>query len=135
MEDKLSMTIPGRPEYIPVAKQAVQSVASVLKFDIETIDNIGMAVFEACKSIICHHCEDWCRQYSIEVTYEDQVFEVKIIADEEAYEKRKTFQMCENCPRDGDLSIAVIKSLMDEFEIDFEDAARRSITMRKRYVS
>lgn len=133
MEQKLHMTIPGSPEYIPVAKQAVQAVASLLKLDVETIDDINISVCEACKSIACHNCEGWCQQYDIEVSSDDEIFEVKVIADEESYGKRKAFQMCENCPKDGDLGIAVINTLMDECVIDSEGEGRKSILMRKKY--
>lgn len=131
MERVLTMSVPGGPEYIPVVKNAVQTLASIRKCDMETLDDIGMAVFEACKVIVCHECDGWCESYDLEVNCDGKIFEIKLIASEAAYGKRKTFQMCENCPKDGDLGIAVINTLMEECEIDHEGKGRKSIVMRK----
>jgi hypothetical protein len=54
MSEILKMTLPGNPEYIRVTKSAVGSAAALAGFDFDCVEDIQMAVAEACKSIT------WC---------------------------------------------------------------------------
>ncbi len=52
--DKVELRIPGRPEFVSVARLAVSAVASRMVFDFEDLDDIKLAVGEACTNAIQH---------------------------------------------------------------------------------
>jgi serine/threonine-protein kinase RsbW len=51
---KVDLTIPSRAEYVAVARLAVAAVASRLRFSVDEIDDIKLAVAEACTNCIQH---------------------------------------------------------------------------------
>ncbi len=53
MTDQLKITVPGKQEYIPVVRLAVASAANAAGFDIESIEDIKIAVTEVCEHIFC----------------------------------------------------------------------------------
>lgn len=51
---KVELTIPSKAEWVAVARLAVAAVASRLRFSVDEIDDIKLAVAEACTSCIQH---------------------------------------------------------------------------------
>ena len=66
MSDLLRFSIPGRPEYVKIAKLAVGSAAGTANFNIEAIEDIEIAVGEACKNITCHGFDGFSNFYEVE---------------------------------------------------------------------
>jgi serine/threonine-protein kinase RsbW len=48
----ITVRIPARPEYLHVVRQAVSSVAARLNFSFDGIDDLRIAVDEACSSLL-----------------------------------------------------------------------------------
>lgn len=53
MTDSLKLTVPGKQEYIPVVRLAIASAANAAGFDVESVDDIIIAVTEVCEHIFC----------------------------------------------------------------------------------
>ena len=51
MLDVLNFSIPGKPEYIQMLRLAIGSIAGKSGFDVEKIEDIKVAVAEACKPL------------------------------------------------------------------------------------
>jgi serine/threonine-protein kinase RsbW len=49
---EITVRIPARPEYLHVVRQAVASVAARLNFSFDQIDDLRIAVDEACSSLL-----------------------------------------------------------------------------------
>jgi len=49
---EITVRIPARPDYVHVVRQAVASVAARLDFSIDSIDDLRIAVDEACASLL-----------------------------------------------------------------------------------
>lgn len=130
MSDMLKFSVPGNPEYVKIVKSAAQSAAGVANYSIEAVDDIGIAVGEACKLITCHESKCFCDHYEIECTMEEDRMQI-IISDEFSnHGIEKYMKPCMDCPNEGNLGFLVIKSLMDEVEIIKEDN-KKSIRMVK----
>lgn len=52
----VEVRLPNRAEFVAVARLAVSAVASRLQFDVEAIEDIKVAVGEACTNAIEHGC-------------------------------------------------------------------------------
>lgn len=52
----VELRLPNRPEFVAVARLAVSAIASRMNFDIEAIEDIKVAVGEACNNAMEHGC-------------------------------------------------------------------------------
>ena len=58
MRESINMSLPSKPEYVSIARLAASFVANQMGFDIETIEDIKLAVGEACNNAILHSGSD-----------------------------------------------------------------------------
>lgn len=131
MSDLLKFSVPGNPEYVKIVKIAVESAAGVADFTLEAVDDIGIAVGEACKLITCHGFDGFSNFYEIECLIEEDQIEITITDNLCQHEITKHMKPCMDCPHEGDLGLLVIKSLMDKVEIVKEEGKKKSIKMVK----
>ncbi len=54
MKDCISLTLPTKSEYVSVARLTASVVANNMGFDIESIEDIKVAVGEACNNAVLH---------------------------------------------------------------------------------
>ena len=54
----VELRLPNCPEYVVIARLTVAGVASRMAFDVETIEDMKIAVSEACTNAIEHGCPD-----------------------------------------------------------------------------
>ena len=132
MGDLLKFSIPGKPEYVKIVKLAIGSAAGVANFNIEAIEDIEIAVSEACKIITCHGFDGFSDFYDVECRIDQEQITVLVSDASRAHSLEKHKKPCIDCPNEGNLGIYVIKSLMDEVEIIKEEGKNNSIRMVKR---
>jgi len=120
--DVIKIKLPSKPEYVSIARLTASVVSNSVGFDIEEIDDIKVAVGEACNNAVLHGSKEAC-DYEVEfMPLEDRieihVRDQGIGFDEEKYEEPDL----DNLKGNG-LGIYIIKSLMDEVEIIGSDQA------------
>ncbi|WP_069651067.1 ATP-binding protein [Caloranaerobacter ferrireducens] len=112
-EDIISLTIPAKAEYVSVVRLTSSAIASRIGFDIEEIDDIKVAIAEACTMIIKNG-----EKQNIDIEFE--IMEDRLIISIQA----KQFVCQERDDEISDisdnrsLSILIIESLMDEVKCD-----------------
>jgi len=131
MGDLLKFSIPGKPDYVKMVRIAIASLASNAGFNVEAIDDIKVAVGEACKSVTCHGHEGWSNSYDVVCELLDDKMVILVEDSREGHDILKNAKSCENCPGDGDLGGFVIETLMDEFEVTVKPGGCKSIKMVK----
>lgn len=132
MTELLKMKVPGDPEYIQIAKMAAGSAASLEGFDIEKVEDIRMAVGEACKVITCHGSDCWSEYYQLSMEMKGDRLEISVAdASGGVHNQTKKAKPCLDCPKEGDLGVHIIKTIMDEFEIDSKEKGYKSLRMVK----
>lgn len=131
MSEILNITVPGNPEYIRIVKMAAGSAASLEGFDIEKVDDIRMAVAEGCKAITCHGHEGWSESYCVAMEMGKQDLTISIEDARMKHDVAKGKRPCLDCPREGDLGIQIMKSIMDDVSIVKGENGCRSIKMVK----
>lgn len=106
--DRIGITLPSKADYVSVARLAASGVASRVGFDIETVEDIKVAVSEVCSRIIRTAAEQK-GQYSIffeifrnelVITFTSDMEKVKCIFDDD---------------EDG-LGMSIINAFMDKVE-------------------
>ncbi|MBM7615600.1 ATP-binding protein [Alkaliphilus hydrothermalis] len=131
--DQIQLSIPNKPEYVSVARLTVTAIANRMGFDIEGIEDIKVAIAEACTNAITHGKN------------ENDNFSVNFIMDEE----KLTITVCDhgmgcivnnikkpdfnhlNQEKEGGLGIFIIRSLMDDVQITSNHGIGTTITMTK----
>lgn len=131
MADKIKITVPGDPEYLTLVRLSVGSVADLAGFDIEEIEDVKMAVGEACRNISCHGFDGFAEEYTVNFTVEEGKLEIIIedtIVKHDIFKKHKP---CSDCPNEGDLAIFVAKSVMNVVEVTKNEQGGKKIRMVK----
>lgn len=135
MADLLKFSIPAKPEYVSVVRLAVSSIANRAGFDIEAIEDIKVAVAEACTNAILHGIgeNDNICSYEIECCVDDNHLAIVIKDCGEGYNTDcyKNPDICN--PKEGGLGIFIIKSLMDDVEI-FSDTGKGTTIKMIKYI-
>jgi serine/threonine-protein kinase RsbW len=132
MPDTLTLSVPGKAAYVSTVRLAVSSLAAKSGFDIEAIEDIKVAVSEACSNILCHSNigEDYL--YRVECTLHDDRLEITVIDDGIGFDTNDYETPDPECLQVGGLGIYIIKALMDEVHVDSQDGAGTLIRMVKR---
>lgn len=131
MHDLLKFSMPGKPEYIKSAKLAVQTAAGVADFTLEQIEDIGIALGEACKLITCHGHDGWSDFYEIECLIDSDKISLEIKDEHCMHKIEKGKRPCMDCPNEGNLGLYVIRTLMDDVEVVKNEGKKNSIKMVK----
>jgi serine/threonine-protein kinase RsbW len=136
-QDLVELTIPAKAEFVGVARLLVSGVANRLQFTYNEIEDMKVAVAEACTNAVNHAYEDnngtislTCKTYGdkIEICVRDsgQSFDVDCITS-----KMGPIEQGESVEElaEGGLGLFLIETLMDEVQIKCNNGI--SITMTK----
>ncbi len=117
MSEKITIKLPCKKEYVVIARMTAAIVASQLSLDIEQIEDIKMAVSEACNNAIqhSHGLDDFFnviygadrQKLTIEISDNGSGFDLN------SYRKPDLEEL-----KDGGLGIFIMRSLMDEVLIE-----------------
>jgi serine/threonine-protein kinase RsbW len=117
--DRIELKVPFKPEYVSVARLVGSGVASRIGFDIETIEDIKVALSEVCNKLVGKGSTEAADYTVCFDAYPDKLV-ISFIAEDE--ELRNIFD-------DSDeLGIALINAFMDETELNPEKDIILSMT-------
>jgi len=126
----VELRIPSKAEWVAVARLAIAAVANRLDFSIEEIEDVKLAVAEACTNCIQHATGG----DQIEITCETEkssltvhVKDYGVGTQPEEIQSRRVSE-----PREGGLGVFLIRSLMDEVQYDVHPELGTNLVMRKK---
>lgn len=129
MRDSVNLSLPCKPEYVSIARLTASFVANQMGFNIEAIEDIKLAVGEACNNAVLHSGDSSTYQLELKNMENSLIIEVKDSGrgfDIEAYKAPELEQLQEN-----GLGLFIIKSLMDDVEIQTLEGNGTKIIMSK----
>lgn len=130
--DEIRLSIPNKPEYVSVVRLTVAAIASRIGFDIEKIEDIKVAVAEACTNAITHGCERSGKgEYDISFVLTGEKITISVHDKGEGCQLESIEEPDLNKLNEGGLGIFIIKSLMDDVEIISEKGKGMMIKMIK----
>lgn len=133
IKDEIKLSIPNKPEYVSVARLTVSAIANRIGFDIERIEDIKVAVAEACTNAITHGINE-CDNFEVSFLIDENKLTVKVCDSGSgcAVKEIKNPDLNHlNNEKEGGLGIFIIRSLMDEVEITSSIGCGTTITMIK----
>ena len=131
MTDQLTLNVPGKAEYVGTVRIAVAHIASRAGFDIEAIDDIKVAVSEACTNIILHAHENTAYNYDVQVELDEKDLTITVEDGGAGFGVEDYVPPIPGESRGSGLGIFIIKALMDEVDICSEPGAGTRIRMSK----
>lgn len=111
---KISLSLPDAPEYVSVVRLTLSGIANRMGFNIEEIEDLKVAVAEACTNAITHGCGDG--NYTVEFSIQQNRLQIEVVDTGKGFEYQRIRDPDLTKPREGGLGIFIIKSLMDEVE-------------------
>jgi len=126
----VQLRIPSKAEWVAVARLAVAAVANRLRFSIEEIEDVKLAVAEACTNCIQHAVGS----DQIEITCEIEANGLTVRVRDHGHGTRPdtigSRRIAE--PRVGGLGVFLIRSLMDTVEYDVHPDSGTNLVMTKK---
>lgn len=116
MQENVLISLPSKPEYVSVARLTASVIANKMGFNIEDIEDIKVAVGEACNNAILHGNKNM-ENFDIDFIIEADSFIIDIKDKGSGFDidKCPTPDLCN--PKESGLGIFIIKSLMDEVKL------------------
>ncbi|MHB8881961.1 MAG: ATP-binding protein [Thermodesulfovibrionales bacterium] len=117
--DRVSVTVPSHPKYLCVIRDITARMADISGMDGETVDQVKLAVDEACANVIKHaYRGDTTKTFSVKFRVKEEQFEVVIEdsgpkADPSCLRGRDLDDI-----RPGGLGVHFIKRVFDSFAFD-----------------
>lgn len=126
----VELRIPSKAEWVAVARLAVAAVANRLNFSIEDIEDVKLAVAEACTNCIQHATGT----EQIEITCETEPDGLTVRVRDHGHGARPESlpQRRPEEPRVGGLGVFLIRSLMDSVEYDVHPERGTNLVMTKK---
>jgi serine/threonine-protein kinase RsbW len=109
---------------------AVSCLANTVGFDIDAIEDIKVAVSEACTNVVCHS-GGLTQLFEVYCEVGEDRLTVSVIDKGSGYDVSQYKQPCLNTPKEGGLGLFIIKALMDEVDIVSEVGSGTRIRMIK----
>ena len=125
--DFVELKLPAKPEYVGVVRLTISGIANRLGYSYEDIEDIKVAVAEACTNVVKHAYDEDAENPQMRITsviYNDRL-EISVIDQggnidiEEFNEERGPIYPNEpiNQLKEGGLGLYLIETLMDKVEV------------------
>lgn len=126
--ESLKMEVPAKPEYVGIIRLTVSGIANKIGFNLDDIEDIKVAVSEACTNAIKHSYDD---KFNIEFEVLHNGIVVNIQDKGKGCDIESIGEPDLENPRESGLGLFIIKTLMDELEIKSEGNKGTNVRMIK----
>ncbi len=129
MNEKINLKLPCKPEFINVARMNISVIANNMKMDYEVIQDLKVAISEACNNVIIHSDSE--SHYEIDFIVKREKLVVEINDFGNGFDFGNYNEPDLENPKESGLGLFIIDSLMDEFEIETKNGNGTKIRMIK----
>lgn len=116
MNDVITIKLPSKAEYVSIARLAASVISNTVGFDVEEIDDIKVAVGEACNNAVLHGRSEN-EVYEINFKLSDEKIHIEVKDNGKGFDEEKYEEPDLNNLKGNGLGIYIMKSLMDEVDI------------------
>lgn len=133
MADLLKLHVPGKPEYVSVVRMTAAAFASNIGFDIEAIEDIRLAVGEACNNVVRHNGRGEEIEYEVYLETAGDAMAITVRDRGAGYDTAGYKEPdLEQLNPEGGLGLFIIKAMMDDVEVHSEIGVGTHIVMKKK---
>ena len=125
----VDLRIPAKAEWVAVARLAAAAVGSRLRFSIDEIEDLKLAIAEACTN--CITLSEGLQH--IEIRFDARATELRVgVGGDGRGPRIESVKTDTEDPGIGGLGVFLIRSLMDEVEYEVDPVCGPRLTMIKR---
>ena len=121
--DIIELTLPINAAYVSAARLTASSVSNRLGFDIDEIEDIKAAVSEACTYIVKYYSSKNEKNFCIKIHISKKQIDISLTVDAAIKLPHE----------EDDMGICMIKALVDDFKIDYDENNYLEISMLKKH--
>ena len=126
--ETIKMEITANPEYVSIIRLTTSGIANKIGFCIDDIEDLKVAISEACTNAIKHSLED---RFTIIYTMIENGLTIEIIDNGKGYVSKEVSEPDLDNLKESGMGLFIIESLMDEVKIESKDGNGTSIKMTK----
>jgi serine/threonine-protein kinase RsbW len=127
--DTVELRIPSKPEWVAVARLTIAAIANRLPFSVEEIEDLKLAIAEACTNVI----QSESGADTIEIVCETVSTELRIqVRDHGAIRARQAVAAPQGGASVEGLGVFLIQALMDSVEQSASPESGNQLVMTKR---
>lgn len=126
--ETIKMEITANPEYVSVIRLTTSGIANKVGFCIDDIEDLKVAISEACTNAIKHSLED---RFVIIYSMIENGLTIEIIDNGKGYDRSAVSEPDINNLKESGMGLFIIESLMDEVIVESQEGKGTSIKMTK----
>ena len=126
--ETIKMEITANPEYVSIIRLTTSGIANKIGFCIDDIEDLKVAISEACTNAIKHSLED---RFTIIYTMIEKGLTIEIIDNGKGYNTKEVSEPDLDNLKESGMGLFIIESLMDEVKIESKEGNGTSIKMTK----
>ena len=128
LSGRVELRIPNRPEWVAVARLTVSAIANRLPFSVEDIEDLKLAIAEACTTVI----QAGEGEGTIDIACETSPSELQIQVRDTRPNRTDVFAERSEASGTEGLGVFLIQALMDEVRHTVDAQAGTELVMIKR---
>jgi serine/threonine-protein kinase RsbW len=122
------MEITSNPDYVSIIRLTTSAVANKIGFSADEIEDIKVAISEACTNAIKHSEDD---KFNIEFKILHNGLNIEIRDNGKGYDNNLIITPDLDKPKENGLGLFIIQALMDEVSINSKEGEGTIINMTK----
>lgn len=126
--ETIKMEISSNPEYVSVIRLTTSGIANKVGFCIDDIEDLKVAISEACTNAIKHSLDD---KFIVIYSTIENGLTIEVIDNGKGYDRNSVSEPNMNDLKEGGMGLFIIESLMDEVIVKSQEGKGTSIKMTK----
>ncbi|WP_297135977.1 anti-sigma B factor RsbW [Terrisporobacter sp.] len=126
--ETIKMEISANPEYVSIIRLTTSGIANKVGFCIDDIEDLKVAISEACTNAIKHSLED---RFTIVYSIIENGLAIEIIDNGKGYDTASVRQPDLDNLKENGMGLFIIESLMDEVNVESVQGKGTTIKMTK----
>ena len=126
--ETIKMEISANPEYVSIIRLTTSGIANKVGFCIDDIEDLKVAISEACTNAIKHSLEE---RFTIIYTMIENGLTIEIIDNGKGYDIKEVSEPDLDNLKESGMGLFIIQSLMDEVKVESKEGIGTSIKMTK----
>ena len=126
--ETIKMEISANPEYVSIIRLTTSGIANKVGFCLDDIEDLKVAISEACTNAIKHSLED---RFTIIYTMIENGLTIEIIDNGKGYVSKEVSEPDLDNLKESGMGLFIIESLMDKVNVESTEGKGTSIKMTK----
>ena len=126
--ETIKMEISANPEYVSIIRLTTSGIANKVGFCLDDIEDLKVAISEACTNAIKHSLED---RFTIIYTMIEKGLTIEIIDNGKGYNTKEVSEPDLDNLKESGMGLFIIESLMDKVNVESTEGKGTSRKMTK----